>query len=288
MGLGKTVEVLACVLNNPPVPFPPRPLSTFQAQPATPAIKQHTAQSAIPLEESVCLCGMEYNDTSALAWIQCYGCHAWLHSVCAGKGDLAQQIRCSGECLSQYCPTIHVKGGKKRGGHYHVAQQMYCEAHRGREDLHCVDPSNMWSHVDDQQRGDANTVDDDADGDGRIVPFCCLFCSKSYRTGLVRSPTTLIVCPALILPQWKSELERHTTAGSLRVTVRGSRGKLAPILYLTSQTRVAIYRSTMGYRHGSCAQRLQRRSVLNSRLSWPRPRTLHGTWTPRIWRPLTW
>ncbi|CAM8967736.1 unnamed protein product [Rhodiola kirilowii] len=64
------------------------------------------------------------------------------------------------------------------------------------------------------KRSTANNVDVDGD-------FICQLCSELIQATHSPIPTgaTLIVCPGPILPQWLSEINRHTRTGSLKICV---------------------------------------------------------------------
>ena len=72
MGLGKTVELLACLIAH-----------RFTG-PQSPA-KQQAGQESIEVRERVdCVCGVQAEDDEGGLWIQCESCLAWQHGGCVG------------------------------------------------------------------------------------------------------------------------------------------------------------------------------------------------------------
>lgn len=208
MGLGKTVEVLACVLSNPPVPYPPAPAPVLETlAPGVSVRSKHAGRGAVALEESVCLCGIAYESGCQVPWIQCCGCAAWMHTMCTGHAGVSDDVECTGVCLSQYKPVVRVQ--RTPQGRAFVPDRVYCARHV--DDL-------RGPRVPTPAARDAGDADVDMGRDAPL-PFCCVLCAKRLRTDLIATGATLIVCPTKILAQWEEELKRHTTQGTLRILV---------------------------------------------------------------------
>eukprot|EP00892_Ulva_mutabilis_P001424 jgi/Ulvmu1/11282/UM073_0054.1 len=94
MGLGKTVEVIACILRHPcPAPTRLRDLPDRIAR-----IPKKARIACMPCGTTVAnphdVAAESYNGT----WVQCDGCAAWMHGACIGFRGEPDHLLC-GECL---------------------------------------------------------------------------------------------------------------------------------------------------------------------------------------------
>lgn len=98
---GKTVEVLACCLAHP-APNPTKPQSLRKRVAALPK-RSRVACNACNTHAS------DAHDARAESydglWVECEGCHAWLHGCCIGitrEGDVPDPLLCAG-CMRDLC-----------------------------------------------------------------------------------------------------------------------------------------------------------------------------------------
>ena len=114
MGLGKTVEVLACILANPSplasqVPKPPVKIEIAPQNEE----KQHATRSIMSLHNATCICSRSNSYNSCLSWVACRDCGEYLHGRCAGfesEKDLVTKTSYDPTlgirlCAIEYCPT---------------------------------------------------------------------------------------------------------------------------------------------------------------------------------------
>ncbi|KAL7543822.1 hypothetical protein ACHAXR_013142, partial [Thalassiosira sp. AJA248-18] len=171
MGLGKTVEVLACILANPSplslqVPNPPDALSanavdeaksSHDAQIANDQKRQNTAGQKLAtkpsaIHDAVCICGRSADYNGCLSWVVCEGCGEAMHGHCAG-------FQSDEEVLS-----------------------------KTKEDPNAGFRLCTWD-----------------------CPSCAAtVTAQNGSSSIIESRATLIVTPPAILTQWSREIKRHT------------------------------------------------------------------------------
>lgn len=79
MGLGKTVEVLACVVAHPCHLTPSQSLS---ASPFPASVL--TDEDDDGPSPDVCICGHTWQECDTPVWVRCSNCLRWQHAMCGG------------------------------------------------------------------------------------------------------------------------------------------------------------------------------------------------------------
>ncbi|KAA8533961.1 hypothetical protein F0562_031478 [Nyssa sinensis] len=141
---------------------------------------QKTNLKRVKRERVECICGAVSESSRYKGlWVQCDICDAWQHADCVGYSTKGKILESGEVSKGQVCK-------KKPTG--------YSGKH-GRQN---------------------NTRIVEMDGD-----HTCQLCSELLQAteSPVATGATLIVCPAPILPQWHSEIVRHTNPGSLKTCV---------------------------------------------------------------------
>ena len=95
MGLGKTVEVIACILANP------SPLSLHSAVTAAgddctsnnAILPSHRGDKPSVLADAICICGRSKSFVGCLSWVVCEGCGQEMHGRCAGFQSITPKTR---------------------------------------------------------------------------------------------------------------------------------------------------------------------------------------------------
>jgi len=114
MGLGKTVEVLACIIANqaPSTLQSPSPgTHVYRGDPLIPT--SHSTTKPSILHDATCICGRSTSYRDCLSWVVCKDCGEEMHGRCAGftcenelvtttEYDSNSAIRV---CSCNYCPT---------------------------------------------------------------------------------------------------------------------------------------------------------------------------------------
>mmetsp|Transcript_14990 Transcript_14990/g.36565 ORF Transcript_14990/g.36565 Transcript_14990/m.36565 type:complete len:1723 (+) Transcript_14990:70-5238(+) len=110
MGLGKTVEVLACILSHrrPMEDITKVSLETILVEEkATKSLESHQTasefQNSLSYEEDVCV-ACSKDASRPLGWVYCSECKGRLHAVCSGYSSL-DQVPLSRQCSQQRCPS---------------------------------------------------------------------------------------------------------------------------------------------------------------------------------------
>ena len=110
MGLGKTVEVLACILANqaPSTLLSPSPgTQVYRGDPLIPTSHSTTKHRA------ACICGRSTSYRDCLSWVVCKDCGEEMHGRCAGftcENELVTNTEYDSNsairvCSCEYCPT---------------------------------------------------------------------------------------------------------------------------------------------------------------------------------------
>ncbi|XP_077216092.1 RING-finger, DEAD-like helicase, PHD and SNF2 domain-containing protein [Tasmannia lanceolata] len=132
-------------------------------------------------ERVECICGaVSESATYKGLWVQCDVCDAWQHADCVGY-------------LPGRKPSHSDGASKLRGCSKNASVKL-------------------------QTRSKNKFATDMVVMDGNYI---CSLCSELIHVtdSLIATGATLIVCPATILPQWHSEIVRHTKPGSLKTCV---------------------------------------------------------------------
>ena len=114
MGLGKTVEVLACILANqaPSTLQSPSPgTQVYRGDPLIPTSHSTTKPSSI--HDATCICGRSTSYRDCLSWVVCKDCGEEMHGRCAGftcENELVTNTEYDSNsgvriCSCEYCPT---------------------------------------------------------------------------------------------------------------------------------------------------------------------------------------
>jgi hypothetical protein len=105
MGLGKTIEVLACVLTHRnPTPAAPQPvLRRVEALPKEPRIECNACGTSAADPED------PRAQNHVGLWLECSGCHAWMHGSCIGvhrDEQVPDTLLCAGCMRDLCCQTV--------------------------------------------------------------------------------------------------------------------------------------------------------------------------------------
>ncbi|PRQ59652.1 putative DNA helicase chromatin regulator PHD family [Rosa chinensis] len=176
MGMGKTVELLACIFAHQK--------SADEDPIFADAEIQDTEDLKIKLkrlkrERVECICGAVSESIRYRGlWVQCDICDAWQHADCVGYSPRGKTIKSN-------------------------------------------ETSNEKEHDKSSVVKNYTRKKNTATIDVRDEEYICQLCSELIQatTSPVATGATLIICPASILPQWYSEIMRHTRSGSLKTCV---------------------------------------------------------------------
>jgi SNF2 family DNA or RNA helicase len=184
MGLGKTVEVLACILANPFIPCHER--NSVNSLRVESAIDEPTFNSTITASDAQsarvtlmtencfgpCFCGVEHPFKGCLGFVVCDTCRNPMHGLCAGFSSLEQVNR----------------------------ETMIEQSLEGNTEQYSNKNVDQFS---------------DIKGKGyKLIRRCsrkrCPSCAFMEETDKVlESRATIIVTPAAIISQWEREIEKH-------------------------------------------------------------------------------
>ena len=278
MGLGKTVELLMCILAHRyegPGPNESPDERGTEPEPEAETIRKPTKQKSEPVEPVVgiaraddakgkrddadaadadaedvvgCACGVEGVDYDGL-WLRCESCAEWSHARCVGytKADekkhaarVAEAARAEALAEAAEREALTSYEEKKKDALLFSASRDEGDEKRAR-DVPGVFAANEKTLFDRLQAAEATTrTARSARERAEEVPFTCGRCVARRAGRFVSGPcgATLVVCPSAILAQWRSELERHASPGSLAVvTYEGQpRGASGPDAKQRSRT----------------------------------------------------
>ena len=244
MGLGKTVELLMCVLANRYVPDEKnerdeeddkgvhvegtvdegahvegtvegtvegsKPDSKLESnvdvsvkrEAATDAATTSNADEDSKDETVNCACGATDADYEGM-WLACDDCGAWSHARCVG-----------------YTKTDERRHFRRAAAARKAADDARDRARRVAAHARAHADESLERAVEEAEKA-ANEAEKAAVEAESTPPFSCGACvaSKAGETFSGPCGATLVVCPAPILPQWRSEIARHAKPGALRVLV---------------------------------------------------------------------
>jgi E3 ubiquitin-protein ligase SHPRH len=238
MGLGKTVEVLLCVLAHPYVPPAAEDAATKKTaaakeeeekRPPDDGVKAEAADARVDVEDGPMMQRGEKDDDAVMrvdededddddqsrarcpccelldplfvpprdgVWLACETCDDWYHARCVGYTKTDERR--------------HAKATRD-------ARRVLADARRAAEEAETSkDAAAAAAAAAAVTAAEADVVAaDDA------MPFTCGACVAKRAGEIVSGPcgATLVVCPAPILNQWRSELARHAVPGAVRVVV---------------------------------------------------------------------
>lgn len=114
MGLGKTVEVIACILANPsPVSLHlPIAAAGHDCTNTNAVLPSHRGVKSSALANAICICGRSKSFVGCLSWVVCEGCGQEMHGRCAGfqlENDVLCKTTYDDErevrmCSNDHCP----------------------------------------------------------------------------------------------------------------------------------------------------------------------------------------
>jgi E3 ubiquitin-protein ligase SHPRH len=126
MGLGKTVEVLACILANPcpgnlVVSSEPSGLETDGAGENDGDVSTRLCRNETLLYDEVCICGRSESYKGCLSWVLCRECGGAMHGWCAGfqsEEEILAKTNVDVEtglrvCRCPKCAAVSGEGGDK-------------------------------------------------------------------------------------------------------------------------------------------------------------------------------
>ena len=250
MGLGKTVELLMCVLANKYVPEKEKnerdanddggedfvqgedskldgdvvvqgedskldgdvvvqgedsKLDVAVKREASPASAAEKDSKDSKDEVVNCACGATDADYEGM-WLACDDCGGWSHARCVG-----------------YTKTDERRHFRRVAAAREAADDARDAARRFAADARAADARADESEdvVRDSFERAAEEAEKAAIEAESTPPFSCGACvaRKAGETFSGPCGATLVVCPAPILPQWRSEIARHAKPGALRVLV---------------------------------------------------------------------
>jgi E3 ubiquitin-protein ligase SHPRH len=180
MGLGKTIELLACIMSNPY-----KSLTSDLDQTAEEAANKLDEELKTRKQERIdCPCGAYDKEVYDRIWVQCNCCDVWQHASCVGFGPEFEYVRnfereiSSNGKKSKSCTIIEKP--KRVAGRITATMEIQ---HSVNKDYICGSCSRLIGSVE--------------------VP------------GI--SGATLIVCPPSILQQWQEEIARYVLMRNARI-----------------------------------------------------------------------
>jgi len=93
MGLGKTVEVLACILSNRSPTVDSDKLSMTDGKNTPDEIPRTFCNYQLDTRDYLCFCGGNSCNTSSLSWVLCDECNDPMHGQCAGFSDQEELLK---------------------------------------------------------------------------------------------------------------------------------------------------------------------------------------------------
>lgn len=170
MGLGKTVELLACILSNPNKDLPtPTPSERARKDLQDTLLKRKVRR----LE---CVCGSAEEEEYEDSCVKCVICDAWQHSTCVAHKKPTEQS------AGQWNEESSKTESKSKG----TGAQSRC--------------TKMRSKLRENNNDILSTGN----------KFVCGTCAELIaRVEVEDSGATLIVCPTPILQQWQEEILRY-------------------------------------------------------------------------------
>ena len=152
-----------------------------------------------------CACGATDADYEGM-WLACDDCGGWSHARCVG-----------------YTKTDERRHFRRAAAAREAADDARDAARRFAADARAADARADESEdvVRDSFERAAEEAEKAAIEAESTPPFSCGACvaRKAGETFSGPCGATLVVCPAPILPQWRSEIARHAKPGALRVLV---------------------------------------------------------------------
>jgi E3 ubiquitin-protein ligase SHPRH len=164
------------------------------------------------IEVENCVCGYTYRHYEGM-WLACDDCNQWSHARCVGytRADEKRHYRGVAAALNTSVKAAAASEAAEAAAAAAVAETTTLDD----------DDKEATCKAAVEAAAAAAAAAAAVEAAESTPPYVCGGCVAKRAGAVVSGPcgATLVVCPAPILPQWRSELARHAAPGAVKVVV---------------------------------------------------------------------